>query len=114
MSCLISLVTVSAVQAETTFEEIDTFEVNSFPLILAHPYEIVIPDTSVGETILCQIFDADGEVVSFHERLKTAPVQNFRNTTLYRQRIASSAEETRMRFAHKVPNATFRCFYVRD
>lgn len=108
-------------QAVVDYEEIDDFEVKSFPLRMSHPYEIVIPNTSLGQVIACRIYDAEDtdnpdlpETPGFAELLAERPegIRVNRHSGSFRetQFVDSQNDRTHIYFAHKISDATFRCF----
>ena len=99
--------------AEVVCEEIHNFEVRSFSLRMAHPYEIVIPNTDFGQLIVCRIFDRDGNALPDQRRSPAGPRENSNQTGFSMQMDNTGNGETRLYFSHKVPRATFRCFYAR-
>ncbi|WP_171240517.1 hypothetical protein [Ruegeria sp. HKCCA5491] len=129
--CLLSVLPSSAVaecsrsnayslQAEITYEEIFDFEVKSYPRIMAHPYEIKIPNTAFGQLIACRIYQ-DGE--SKTAELPTTPgwasliangpetrIRNHQITSRDMQFVKSGPGKTHVFFSHKFPDAKFRCF----
>ena len=104
------------------FEEIEGFEVRAFPLRMAHPWEIVIPNTELGQVMACQISDgppADPNSLPSKPGLgdlfadtPESMVLNSRTTNRDLQFFDSGPGETRVYFAHKISDATFRCFKV--
>ena len=99
--------------AEVVYEEIHDFQVRSFSLRMAHPYEIRIPNTDFGQLIVCRIFDRDGNVLPDQRPSPTGPRENSNQTGFSTQMDNTGNGETRLYFSHKVAGATFRCFYAR-
>ncbi|MEJ6403508.1 hypothetical protein [Yoonia sp. 2307UL14-13] len=107
-----SLWTTSAL-TEVIYEEIDDFEVRTFPFVMAHPYQITIPNTDFGHMIRCDIYDGEGDLLPNVTHWRMDPKTNSNLTTFSSQLDNSGNGETRFYFAHKVPDAKFRCFHLR-
>lgn len=98
--------------AEVVYEAIHDFAVKTYPSRMAHPYEVVIPNTKFGRLIICRIYDGDEAAVFSPDDYHKTLSQNRNGTTLSTQITNTANGETRLYFAHKTQNATFRCFYM--
>ncbi|WP_180885865.1 hypothetical protein [Ruegeria sp. THAF57] len=107
-------------QADITYEEIFDFEVKTYPRIMAHPYEIEIPDTTFGQLIACRIYQdgahetaelptTPGWASLFANRPETR-IRNHQVTSREMQFVKSGPGKTHVFFSHKIPDAKFRCF----
>jgi hypothetical protein len=83
----------SGTYGETTYELIPDIELLSHPKLVAHPYEVRIPNTEFGNMIVCQLFDVEGEVL-------TTQTDN------------SRTGETRMYFTERTSDVSAKCAYV--
>ncbi len=103
------------------YEEIDDFEVKTFPLIMTHPYQIVIPNTSLGQVIACRIYDSEnfdapdlpetpGLAELFAERPEGIRINRHSGSFRDLQFVDSQNDRTHIYFSHKISDATFRCF----
>ena len=50
--------------AETVYTPIQDVELRIYPTSLEHPYEVIVPNTVFGNSIVCLLLDADGEVLA--------------------------------------------------
>lgn len=107
-------------RAVVDYDEIDDFEVKSFPLRMAHPYEIVIPSTTLGQVIACRIYNSEdieasnlpetpGLTALFAEQPEGVAINRHR-TSRNMQFVDSGDGKTHIFFTHKISAATFRCF----
>ncbi|WP_174137343.1 hypothetical protein [Parasulfitobacter algicola] len=49
---------------EVTYELIQGVKLKTYSTFTEHPYEVMVPNTSFGDLMICQVFGADGEVIS--------------------------------------------------
>ena len=49
---------------ETVYTPIQDVELRTYPTSLEHPYEVIVPYTVFGNTIVCLLLDADGGVLA--------------------------------------------------
>ncbi|WP_170351747.1 hypothetical protein [Ruegeria atlantica] len=109
-------------RAVVTYDEIYEFEVRSFPLMMAHPYQVVIPNTSLGQVIACRIYqgsdveasslpDTPGASALLSEGSDGVTIDH-RTTSRDMQFVDSGNPETHVHFSHKISDAVFRCFNV--
>ncbi|PJI86248.1 hypothetical protein BC777_2616 [Yoonia maricola] len=109
-------------RAVVEYDEISDFVVKSFPLRMAHPYEIQVPNTTIGQVIACRI-NANGEELSsnlsqtpglaalFEETPESVTINSHR-TGRDMQFVDSGNGTTSVFFSQKIPDAVFRCFNV--
>lgn len=76
-----------------TYEEIEDIELRSYSALLEHPHEVLIPNTPFRNLIHCNLYDAEGEIVTWASS----------NT---------GNGETWIFFTEKVPDASARCYYI--
>lgn len=108
-------------QSVVEYEEIDSFDVRSFPLRMSHSYEIVVPNTTLGQVIACRIYDEEdvethdlpetpGLAGLFAERPEGIRINRHSGSFRDLQFVDSQNNSTHIYFSHKISDATFRCF----
>lgn len=111
--CLVISIHINTAEADVIYEEIDDIEVISFSLRLAHTYEVIIPNTVLGNMIRCDILNSNGESVPSHSSTGVGPKIRTIGDDLSIQTNRTEQNETSFYFANKILNATFQCFYMR-
>lgn len=98
--------------AVVNYEEINDFEVKSFPLRMAHPYEIIIPNTTLGQVIVCRIYDTQDDAGVNPPEMPEGVTISSHRTGRDEQFVVSGNNATHVFFSNKISDATFRCFNV--